>query len=91
MFVAGATKAEEFIHIRKLVPNHFLLVPGVGAQGGSLVDVAKYGMNKDCGILINASRSIIYASGDKNFEQAAANEALKMQIEMSVLLQKYAV
>ncbi len=91
MFVVGATKAEEFIHIRKLIPEHFLLVPGVGAQGGSLVDVAKYGMNKDCGLLINASRSIIYASGDTNFEQAAANEAQKMQTQMKALLQKYAV
>jgi orotidine-5'-phosphate decarboxylase len=87
MFVVGATKAEELGNMRKYIPNHFLLVPGVGAQGGSLADVAKYGMNKDCGLLINASRSIIYASSEKDFAQKAAEEAKRMADEMKGLLQ----
>lgn len=91
MFVVGATKAEEFTSIRKIIPEHFLLVPGVGAQGGSLSDVAKYGMNKDCGLLVNASRSIIYASSEKDFEVAASHEAKKMAEEMSELLKQYHV
>ncbi len=91
MFVVGATKAEELANIRKLIPEHFLLVPGVGAQGGSLSDVAKYGMNKDCGLLVNASRSIIYASGGKDFAEAAAQEAKKTAEEMGELLKNYNV
>jgi orotidine-5'-phosphate decarboxylase len=87
MFVVGATKAEELGNMRKYIPNHFLLVPGVGAQGGSLADVAKYGMNKDCGLLINASRSIIYASSENDFAQKAAEEAKRMADEMKGLLQ----
>ncbi len=91
MFVVGATKAEELKNIRSHIPYHFLLVPGVGAQGGSLSDVAKYGMNRDCGLLINASRSIIYASSDANFADAAASEAKRMADEMKTLLTQYNV
>jgi orotidine-5'-phosphate decarboxylase len=86
MFVVGATKAEELALMRKYIPNHFLLVPGVGAQGGSLADVAKYGMNADCGLLINASRSIIYASNGTDFAQKAGEEAKRMADEMKLLL-----
>ena len=86
MFVAGATKAEYFKEIRKIVPNHFLLVPGVGAQGGNLKDVCKYGLTKDCGLLINSSRGIIYASNNEDFANAAKKEALKLQQEMEILL-----
>lgn len=83
MYVVGATKAESLSEIRKIIPDHFLLIPGVGAQGGSLQQVVKYGMNKDIGLLINASRSIIYASDKRDFAEAAAFEAKKMQEEMS--------
>lgn len=86
MFVVGATKAEEFLRIRKIVPNHFLLVPGVGVQGGSLADVVKYGMNPDIGLLINASRSIIYASSNTDFAEKAKEEAKKMANEMASYL-----
>ncbi|WP_299524364.1 orotidine-5'-phosphate decarboxylase [uncultured Lutibacter sp.] len=86
MFVVGATKAEYFSEIRKIVPNHFLLVPGVGAQGGNLQEVCKYGLNKECGLLINSSRSIIYAGNDENFATEAQKEALKLQQEMAVIL-----
>ncbi|MCU0441424.1 MAG: orotidine-5'-phosphate decarboxylase [Bacteroidia bacterium] len=90
MFVIGATKATELAQIRTVIPNHFLLVPGVGAQGGSLEDVAKYGMNADCGLLINASRSIIYASSGIDFAEKAALEAKTMAQEMASLLSLYA-
>jgi orotidine-5'-phosphate decarboxylase len=83
MFVVGATKPEEFGLIRKYAPNHFLLVPGVGAQGGSLKEVIKYGMNENIGLLINASRSIIYASSNVDFAEKAALEAISLQIEMA--------
>jgi orotidine-5'-phosphate decarboxylase len=73
--------------IRTLVPNHFLLVPGVGAQGGSLEDVAKYGMNDICGLLVNSSRAILYADKTKNFADAASKEAKKIQQEMEKMLQ----
>lgn len=86
MFVVGATKAEALGEIRKLVPDHFLLVPGVGAQGGSLEEVARYGMNADCGLLINASRSILYASSGLDFAEKARNEAEVMAKQMSSLL-----
>jgi len=82
MFVVGATKPQEFSIIRKHAPNHFLLVPGVGAQGGSLQEVVKYGKSKDIGLLINASRSIIYASSGLNFAEDATKEAMKLQQEM---------
>jgi orotidine-5'-phosphate decarboxylase len=91
MFVVGATKSTEFINIRKYAPNNFLLVPGVGAQGGNLEDVCRYGMTKDCGLIVNASRSIIYASNGEDFAQAARAEALKIQQEMEVELQKAGV
>ncbi len=87
MFVVGATKAEMIGEIRKIIPEHFLLVPGVGAQGGSLEDVARYGLNKDCGILVNASRSIIYASQDEDFAEKAREEALKLQRQMKYFLE----
>lgn len=84
MFVVGATKASMLTEIRALVPNHFLLVPGVGAQGGSLEEVCKYGLTKDVGLLINSSRAIIYASNGTDFAQAAGQEAAKVAKEMSV-------
>ncbi|MEA3477850.1 MAG: orotidine 5'-phosphate decarboxylase, partial [Bacteroidota bacterium] len=87
MFVVGATKAEMIGEIRKIIPEHFLLVPGVGAQGGSLEDVARYGLNKDCGILVNASRSIIYASQGEDFAEKAREEALKLQQQMKYFLE----
>ena len=83
MYVVGATKAEMLSEVRAIVPNHFLLVPGVGAQGGSLAEVCKYGLTKDIGLLVNSSRAIIYASNDKNFATAAATEAKKMADEMA--------
>lgn len=86
MFVVGATRGEAFLTIRKHVPNHFLLVPGVGAQGGSLDDVCKYGMNHDCGLLVNSSRAIIYASSGEDFAEAARREAKKVQQEMAAWL-----
>lgn len=88
MYVVGATRPEMFAEIRKVVPDSFLLVPGVGAQGGSLSEVCKYGMNKDCGLLINSSRGIIYAGNDEHFAEAARNSALTIQQGMSVLLKK---
>lgn len=88
MFVVGATKAEYFSAIRKIVPDHFLLVPGVGAQGGNLQDVCKYGLNDDCGLLINSSRGIIYAGKNEDFAEIAKQEALKLQQEMEVILNK---
>ena len=84
MFVVGATKAAMFRDIRSIVPNHFLLVPGVGAQGGSLAEVCKYGLTKDVGLLINSSRAIIYASNTENFAYAAGVEAEKVAKEMSI-------
>ena len=87
MYVVGATKAEYFTEIRKIVPNSFLLVPGVGAQGGSLSEVCKYGMNANVGLLINSSRGIIYASKEADFAQKARIEAFKMQQEMAAIMQ----
>ena len=88
MYVVGATKAEYFTEIRQLIPNSFLLVPGVGAQGGSLQEVCKYGMSENVGLLINSSRGIIYASNETDFAEKAREEALKMQQEMEVILIK---
>lgn len=86
MYVVGATKAEMLTEIRNIVPNHFLLVPGVGAQGGSLHEVAKYGLTADCGLLVNSSRQIIYASSEPDFAKAARLEAEKIQMEMEQIL-----
>lgn len=88
MYVVGATQGKMFEYIRKVAPTHFLLVPGVGAQGGSLQEVCKYGMISDCGLLINSSRGIIYASSDKDFAEVAATKAQELQKEMAVLLSK---
>jgi len=88
MYVVGATKAEYFTEIRQLVPDSFLLVPGVGAQGGSLQEVCKYGMNSNVGLLINSSRGIIYASNGFDFAEKAREEALKLQKEMEGILKK---
>ncbi len=86
MYVVGATKAEMLTEIRSIVPDNFLLVPGVGAQGGSLNEVAKYGMNNQCGLLVNSSRGIIYAGNGKDFAMKARAEALLLQQEMQALL-----
>ncbi len=86
MYVVGATKAEMLEDIRKIVPDHFLLVPGVGAQGGDLQTVAKYGLNDHCGLLINASRSILFASDGTDFAEKAALEAHSMQKDMETIL-----
>jgi orotidine-5'-phosphate decarboxylase len=86
MYVVGATKAEKLEEIREIVPNHFLLVPGVGAQGGSLQEVAKYGMNDQCGLLVNSSRAIIYAGDGEDFAEKARLEAENVQVEMEELL-----
>ena len=86
MYVVGATKAEKLEEIRSLVPDHFLLVPGVGAQGGSLQEVAKYGLNKDCGLLVNSSRGIIYASNGRDFAEKAREEAKILQEQMAACM-----
>lgn len=86
MFVTGATQSSELESIRKIIPENFLLVPGVGFQGGSLSETSKYGMNKDCGLLVNASRAIIYASDGENFAKEAANIAHQYQTEMQQYL-----
>ncbi|PZD79641.1 orotidine-5'-phosphate decarboxylase [Mesonia sp. K7] len=87
MYVVGATKAEYFKEIRKIIPDSFLLVPGVGAQGGNLADVCKYGMNKNVGLLINSSRGIIYASAEANFAEVAAEKAKELQQQMQQILE----
>lgn len=89
MFVIGATKAQDFAEIRKIIPNHFLLVPGVGAQGGDLKTVSKYGFNSQCGLLVNSSRNIIYASSRTDFALAASNAALAVAEEMKQYLEHY--
>jgi orotidine-5'-phosphate decarboxylase len=86
MYVIGATKAEWLTDVRKIVPDHFLLIPGVGAQGGSLAEVCKYGLNKDIGLLVNSSRQIIYASSGTDFATKAAEEAKKLQAEMAAFI-----
>lgn len=86
MYVVGATKAEMLADIRKIVPEHFLLVPGIGAQGGSLEDIAKSGLNSDCGLLVNSSRGIIFKSNDKDFANIAGEEARKLQSQMEQIL-----
>lgn len=86
MYVVGATQGQAFEEIRKIVPDHFLLVPGIGAQGGSLSEVCKYGMTQDCGLLVNSSRAIIYADNTENFANAAAEAAKAVQEEMAAEL-----
>ena len=86
MYVVGATKAEYLAEIRQIIPDSFLLVPGVGAQGGNLQDVCKYGMNPQVGLLINSSRGIIYASQDEDFAEAAAQKAQELQLQMAIIL-----
>ncbi len=89
MFVVGATRAEDIAEVRKLAPDYFFLVPGVGAQGGSLEEVVKYGANDSCGLLVNSSRGIIYASSGLDFAEAAKKEALKMQNQMALHVQRW--
>lgn len=91
MYVVGATQGRMFEEIRKIVPDHFLLVPGVGAQGGSLEEVCKYGMNKECGLLVNSSRGIIYASNSEDFAEKAGEKAHDLQILMDSELEKYGI
>ena len=90
MYVVGATQGAMFKDIRKLVPNHFLLVPGVGAQGGSLSEVCKYGIIKECGLLVNSSRGIIYADNTENYAKVAGEKAHEIQQEMALELEKLA-
>lgn len=89
MYVVGATQGSLFADIRKVAPEHFLLVPGVGAQGGSLADVCQYGMTKDCGLLVNSSRGIIHADATERFAEVAEEKARELQAEMALELQKY--
>lgn len=89
MYVVGATQGRLFEAVRRIVPNHFLLVPGVGAQGGSLEEVCRYGMNKDCGLLVNSSRGIIYADSLENFAEVAALKAKELQTEMAEQLARF--
>ena len=91
MYVVGATQGKMFEDIRAVAPDNFLLVPGVGAQGGSLEEVVKYGMTKDCGLLVNSSRGIIYASTGADFAEAAGHEAAKLRDQMAGLLKEYGV
>ena len=89
MYVVGATQGRLFEDVRRMAPRHFLLVPGVGAQGGSLEEVCKYGMNEDCGLLVNSSRGIIYASQDDHFAEIAGNKARELQQQMDEILTTY--
>jgi len=89
MYVVGATRAEMLKGIRKLVPDHFLLVPGVGAQGGSLEEVAKYGLNSKCGLLVNSSRGIIFANNTENFDRVAGEKAKEIQVDMEIYLRRH--
>ena len=91
MFVVGATRGELFADVRRVAPHHFLLVPGVGAQGGSLEEVCHYGMTSDCGLLVNSSRGIIYASDGEDFAEMAGNKAREMQQQMAELLKKISI
>ena len=90
MYVVGATQGELFTDVRKIAPDHFLLVPGVGAQGGSLSEVCKYAMTKECGLLVNSSRGIIYASSSEDFATVAAQKAKELQEQMAIELSKIA-
>ena len=88
MYVVGATQGRLFEDIRRIVPNHFLLVPGIGAQGGSLEEVCRYGMTRDCGLLVNSSRGIIYADTTERFAEVAAEKAHELQQQMAAELAK---
>ncbi len=88
MYVVGATRVEKIGDVRKIVPKHFFLVPGIGAQGGSLNDVVKYGWNNNCGLLVNSSRGILYAGNDENFAAKSRQEALKIQQQMAILMDR---
>lgn len=90
MYVVGATRADKIAEIRRLAPDHFFLVPGVGAQGGDLREVSRHGMTPDCGLLVNSARAIIYASSDKDFARAARHEAVRTREEMSQYLSEFA-
>lgn len=89
MFVIGATQGQLFEEVRQVVPSHFLLVPGVGAQGGSLDEVCRYGMNKNCGLIVNSSRGIIHASSDDDFAQVAREKAKQLNVQMAQILENY--
>jgi orotidine-5'-phosphate decarboxylase len=89
MYVIGATQGQMFENVRKIAPHHFLLVPGIGAQGGSLEEVCRYGMNDTCGLLVNSSRAIIYADHSEEFADAARDKARETQAEMKIMLDKY--
>ena len=89
MYVVGATRSSALTGIRKIIPESFLLIPGVGAQGGDLEEVTKFGINKSVGLIVNVSRSIIYASDDMNFDQAARKKARQIQSDMRIFLDKY--
>lgn len=91
MYVVGATQGKMFENVRAIVPHHFLLVPGVGAQGGSLQEVAKYGITKECGLLVNSSRGIIHASKGADFDTVARAKARELQEEMAEILQNYGI
>ena len=91
MYVVGATRAEDIAKVRALAPEHFFLVPGVGAQGGDLETVVKYGSNPTCGLLVNSSRAIIYASSGEDFALAAKKEALKVQAQMALHVQRFSL
>jgi orotidine-5'-phosphate decarboxylase len=88
MFVVGATHSEDIAQVRKVVPEHFFLVPGVGAQGGTLEEVCNYGWNEDCGLIVNSSRAIIYASSELDFAQRAGEVASLLQGEMASILER---
>lgn len=91
MFVVGATQPQALYEIRKIIPDHFLLIPGIGAQGGNLKAVCEHGLNKDCGLLVNSSRGIIYASNKKDFATEASNQANQLQQEMAEILQEHEI
>jgi len=87
MYVVGATKASMLVKIREIIPDHFLLIPGIGAQGGDLAEVARYGLNKDCGLIVNSSRAIIYADSTERFAEVAGEKAKEVQVQMEGLLE----
>ena len=90
MYVVGATQGSAFADIRRLAPDHFLLVPGIGAQGGSLEEVCKYGWNDHCGLIVNSSRAIIYADSSERFAEVAGEKAHEVQQQMATILQQHA-